>query len=192
MLPLAIAAALFLVAPVVRASEPEGGRNERGGLVLGLGGGLGRPVSPDLDGGGYEQGGLVGGILDLRIGGGFTEDVALFVESLTVVGVNRAPGAADRLLTEHALLTVQLFVEPVDPHLYARGGAGVAIVRHRRDAGAAGSRTTIGGAIGGVLGYEWRFGRVLGLTLELGTLFEVTGEFLSATPLAMLGAQAYF
>ena len=160
--------------------------------MLGIGSGLGRPISPGFDDGGNGQGGLVGGILDLRIGVGFTEDVALYVESLTVAGVERAPGAADRLLVEHALLTVQLFVEPVDPHLYARGGAGVAIVRHRRNATSADSQTTIGGAIGGVLGYEWRFGRVLGLTLELGTLFEVTGEFLSATPLGMLGAKAYF
>jgi len=179
-------------ARVAQASEPEHGRNERGGFVVGIGGGLGRPVSPDLDDGGYGGGGLVGGVLDLRLGVGFTEDVAIFVESLTVAGVYRAPGAADRLLVEHALLTVQLFVEPVDPHLYARGGAGVAMVRHRKSASTPESQTSIGGAIGGVLGYEWRFGRIFCLTLELGTIFEVTGELISATPLAMFGAKAYF
>ncbi len=179
-------------ARVAQASEPEHGRNERGGFVVGIGGGLGRPVSPDLDDGGYGGGGLVGGVLDLRLGVGSTEDVAIFVESLTVAGVYRAPRAADRLLVEHALLTVQLFVEPVDPHLYARGGAGVAMVRHRKSASTPESQTSIGGAIGGVLGYEWRFGRIFCLTLELGTIFEVTGELISATPLAMFGAKAYF
>jgi hypothetical protein len=179
-----------LLAP--RPALAHGGENERKGFLLGGSVGLVRPVAPDLDDRGYSGGGLVGPVLDLRIGGGFAEGVLLMFESITTIGASPPPGARDRILAQHTLVSVQRFAESVDPNLYARAGAGVAWTRVRTTPGADATASAVGRPHGAGRGYEWRFGSSFTVTFELGTLFTATELAIIATPLATLGSQWYW